>query len=672
MPAKSADLPNAPKIAADVVDKIAAAAPLPNNTPEQRAGLAVQPLDEKAKITIDNPIAPPLEGRSTSADVVMPPVAGSSPGLAPGFTRGPDGGLTRNGKPPDAMIPNPNGGPANVVPAWQEGPTKPVTHNDLVGAGLLPQPGAIHGGGGREISPTVPQGTPDQMVTPSQAAAGDASRHDPRGMVPVIQASAAKYGIDPNVAVRVAASEGLGNPVGDNGTSFGAMQLHVHGGMGDDFKRDTGLDPTDLKNEPQMIDYAMKRAAQEGWGAFHGAARVGIGQWAGIGGHPANTGPGPDQLLADPSKSIADQPPVVQAKATAIGNEIMARTPPHERSAMSQWMNSPSYMLFLIGAGMLASRSPFPGVALGEGLLTAAKGMQTQEGMSNKQDIADVRNSAVQDRIAMQSQALAEKSANDVNRLQLQYQQLDQKQQSGQNSLELQQQKAAVAAQLHVAQIQLAQTEHDRKVQADKDKDERERQRIAQQNWHTVIGSNGNYWKQDPTNPGQMTDTGVAAGQHETGQARLAQLLMQPGPNGEPPAANSLPEALALIAHQAGRPTAQQSIELRLQAEAGRRAALDPNYIANPRDVLAKHLAQVRRDFSVGSGAPAAPAAARPAGTPTPAYPPGSSAASGSATIAPALPPRPTTVPDGSAYNPAKRMWRSPQGQIYDAQGVAQ
>lgn len=105
---------------------------------------------------------------------------------------------------------------------------------------------------------------------------------DPRGLVPLIRATAAKYGIDPDVAVRVARSEGLGNPVGDNNTSFGAFQLHTGGGLGDRFQSETGLNPADPRNEPATIDFAMKHLAETGWAPYHGAARVGISDWEGI------------------------------------------------------------------------------------------------------------------------------------------------------------------------------------------------------------------------------------------------------------------------------------------------------------------------------------------------------------------------------------------------------
>jgi len=115
----------------------------------------------------------------------------------------------------------------------------------------------------------------------------DKGGSDPRGLIPYIREQAIKNGVDPDVAVRVAQSEGLLNPVGDNKTSFGAFQLHTGGGMGDDYKRDTGKDPSDPANEKDTIDYAMSHVGKTGWGPWHGAARVGIGARQGLGMDPA-------------------------------------------------------------------------------------------------------------------------------------------------------------------------------------------------------------------------------------------------------------------------------------------------------------------------------------------------------------------------------------------------
>jgi hypothetical protein len=102
-----------------------------------------------------------------------------------------------------------------------------------------------------------------------------------------IRAFAKVLGVDPDVAMRVAPAEGFNKFVGDNGTSFGDFQLHVTPGgrghaVGDEFKRVTGLDPSDPRNEAQADWFALQDIARHGWDAYHGAARVGLGAWAGI------------------------------------------------------------------------------------------------------------------------------------------------------------------------------------------------------------------------------------------------------------------------------------------------------------------------------------------------------------------------------------------------------
>ncbi len=106
-----------------------------------------------------------------------------------------------------------------------------------------------------------------------------------------IRHAAAAQGIDPETAVRVAQSEGLGTYTGDYGTSFGPFQLHYggsgirgmnSGGLGDRFTKETGRDARDPKTWKEQVDYALKVAKQEGWGAWHGAAHVGIGNRQGL------------------------------------------------------------------------------------------------------------------------------------------------------------------------------------------------------------------------------------------------------------------------------------------------------------------------------------------------------------------------------------------------------
>ena len=102
-----------------------------------------------------------------------------------------------------------------------------------------------------------------------------------------IRQSAIKAGINPDIAMKVARSEGFNQFSGDQGTSFGSFQLHVTPGgrgkaVGDQFKGMTGLDPADPTNEHEGIMFAMEYVKRHGWHDFHGASRVGIGDTQGI------------------------------------------------------------------------------------------------------------------------------------------------------------------------------------------------------------------------------------------------------------------------------------------------------------------------------------------------------------------------------------------------------
>lgn len=112
-----------------------------------------------------------------------------------------------------------------------------------------------------------------------------------------IRQAAAARGINPDTAVRVARSEGLSPGVwqsnykknGIREPSYGPFQLLVGGegtgfpaGMGNDFMRQTGLDPRDPSTVKPQIDFALNRAAKGGWTPWYGAKNSGIGRWQGI------------------------------------------------------------------------------------------------------------------------------------------------------------------------------------------------------------------------------------------------------------------------------------------------------------------------------------------------------------------------------------------------------
>jgi hypothetical protein len=145
-----------------------------------------------------------------------------------------------------------------------------------------------HDGHSRESAPS--------RMGPVKLKEGD----DPRGLEGYIRERAKAYGHDPDTAVAVAKSEGLSDPVGDHGTSFGAFQLHKHGGLGDEFQKETGLDPADPKNEKATIDWAMKNLGRTGWGPYHGARnRYGLGNWEGVAGgeEPSGSGDGHANMM---------------------------------------------------------------------------------------------------------------------------------------------------------------------------------------------------------------------------------------------------------------------------------------------------------------------------------------------------------------------------------------
>ena len=115
-----------------------------------------------------------------------------------------------------------------------------------------------------------------------------------------IRREAIRLGIDPNVAVEVARSEGLqegtwqakGNLSYGRERSYGPFQLHVdptgkNPGLGNAFKAATGLDPADPSSWDEGVTFALQQAQKGGWGPWMGAAKIGIKGKYGIG----NTAP---------------------------------------------------------------------------------------------------------------------------------------------------------------------------------------------------------------------------------------------------------------------------------------------------------------------------------------------------------------------------------------------
>ena len=154
--------------------------------------------------------------------------------------------------------------------------------------------GGQQGQGGQD--PNAPD--PDRPPKETGASVGAPTSVSTSGAIPGVGAKdvddytrsvATKWGIDPDTASKILAQEssyGQAKHPGDNGTSFGPFQLHFAAdgrAMGDDFRRDTGLDPRDPKTWKDQVDYAMKRAAMGGWAPWTTTMnKLGLNKWSGI------------------------------------------------------------------------------------------------------------------------------------------------------------------------------------------------------------------------------------------------------------------------------------------------------------------------------------------------------------------------------------------------------
>ena len=116
-----------------------------------------------------------------------------------------------------------------------------------------------------------------------------AQESDPGDLEAWTRAEAVRLKIDPDIAVRVANTEGgFADPTRQNmqgQPSYGPFQLYIGGpenpGLGD-LALQHGIDPRNPRHARAGITFALEHAAQNGWGSWYGAAANGIGDWDGI------------------------------------------------------------------------------------------------------------------------------------------------------------------------------------------------------------------------------------------------------------------------------------------------------------------------------------------------------------------------------------------------------
>lgn len=238
----------------------------------------------------------------------------------------------------------------------------------------------------------------DAVFAAPQTSAGAAA---PTGSTAdYIRQGAIARGIDPNIALRVAQSEGLGGAyAGDHGSSFGPFQLHYGGvasggnsvaGLGDAFTRQTGLDARDPSTVRQQIDFSLDQAKSGGWGPWHGAAGAGIGDWQGIGGgaggatatpagwpvaqggaatHAANVG---TQASDVPTQHLTQ---IVMAEQDAIdaANRSLA-------TQKDTWGQMPSVVAAVAANAKLLNDEISQGIPITQKVLDVNKDLSTQSG----------------------------------------------------------------------------------------------------------------------------------------------------------------------------------------------------------------------------------------------------------------------------------------------------
>lgn len=179
--------------------------------------------------------------------------------------------------------------------------------------------------GGVERAPLPPVADyPSQRVSQAFDVARDGP--PPVGEMAAYIAQAAKQrGIDPGIALKVAKAEGLRPDTwqstvireGRQEPSYGPFQLLVGGGdtgfpegLGNEFQKATGLDPSDPANWRKAVDFALDTAGKKGWGQWYGAKAAGVDTMQGIGqamGQGATTEQ--PMQVADASGGIPQQQP---------------------------------------------------------------------------------------------------------------------------------------------------------------------------------------------------------------------------------------------------------------------------------------------------------------------------------------------------------------------------
>jgi hypothetical protein len=276
------------------------------------------------------------------------PFAALTGGLTQGLAQTPFGKLVGMGQPPQAV--------AGQVP---ETPA-PFVRDTTGLPGPVQQPPAAG------TAPEIPVSTDGKF---------DVRKGEDPELVRFVTQTASKYGIDPTAALKVARSEGglrsrnqqsLVKKNGVQEPSFGPFQLLVGGGntgfpegMGNQFMRETGLDPRDPKNAEAAIDFALGQASKLGWGQWYGAKAAGLDNFAGIGGRPVGG-------AVAPMTGVAGSP-IERVFAAAAGASPSGQGQGQPQGGQTQQRLTPLQRALAATQGGATSPQAHAGVKLGGG-----------------------------------------------------------------------------------------------------------------------------------------------------------------------------------------------------------------------------------------------------------------------------------------------------------------
>jgi hypothetical protein len=163
--------------------------------------------------------------------------------------------------------------------------------------------------GNTAVSPgSVPaQDYPSQRVSQAFGASGGGDIES------YIRSAATERGIDPDIAVAVAKSEGgLKDPFrqsdfvknGVREQSYGPFQLYMGGGLGNK-AMEAGIDPR--KDWQGGINFALDQAAAGGWGPWYGAKKIGVTGMQGIGQRPTGQVASLDPMAGMPDPQMTPE-----------------------------------------------------------------------------------------------------------------------------------------------------------------------------------------------------------------------------------------------------------------------------------------------------------------------------------------------------------------------------